>query len=97
MLDIAKFLCDVHTLIHCLLQEAASVVPVETAAGSSTHDLECSHSERSIDDAIEKSSASGTLSPISPTPMMDGRQLATYMYYMKTMCIIVFIFRRGKT
>lgn len=51
------------------MQEAASPEPMETATGSS-HDLECSHSERSIDEAIEKSS--GAMSPTSPTPIADG-------------------------
>ena len=51
------------------LQETASPEPKETATGSS-HDLECSHSERSIDEAIEKSS--GALSPTSPTPITNG-------------------------
>lgn len=49
-------------------QEAASAIAMETEAGL-THDLECSHSERSIDEAIEKSS--GTLSPTSPIPIME--------------------------
>lgn len=59
-----------HFLDLCMaLQETASPEPKETATGSS-HDLECSHSERSIDEAIEKSS--GALSPTSPTPITNG-------------------------
>ena len=57
-------------LIIACLQEAPSAVPTDNA-NDSTHDLECSHSERSIDEAIEKSS--GTLSPLSPTPMEVGK------------------------
>ena len=45
-------------------------MPTDTATDS-THDLECSHSERSIDEAIERSS--GTLSPLSPIPMAIGK------------------------
>ena len=56
-------------------QEATipSPVPMETAATGSTHDLECSHSERSIDEAIERTRSSETLSPTSPAHMMDGK------------------------
>ena len=62
------FTHHLYNIIIMYTQEAASAIAMETEAGS-THDLECSHSERSIDEAIEKSS--GTLSPTSPIPIME--------------------------
>ena len=59
------------------MQEAPSAVPMDTATDS-THDLECSHSERSIDEAVERSS--GTLSPLSPTPMANGKHISAQTY-----------------
>ena len=46
---------------------------MDTATTGSTHELECSHSERSIDEAIERTRSSETLSPTSPVHMMDGK------------------------
>ena len=68
-------MCGESSIPCAYMQEAAGVsspVPMETATTGSTHDLECSHSERSIDEAIERTRSSETLSPTSPT-MEDGK------------------------